>query len=99
MNLSLEEMKQKLFDAVGEERIGLLIAIVKKSSYSPLDEAAAYIQEAIELAKRLNLEKKLAAAYREKYHIHYKQNKVEECLEALEKALHLCKKTDYQDTL
>jgi len=51
-NLSLQEMKQKLTDATGEERIDLLLAIVEKSSYSPLDEAEAYIDEAIKLSKQ-----------------------------------------------
>lgn len=83
MNLSLQEMKQQLTNTTGQERVDLLLAIVKKSSYSPLDEAEAYTNEAIEISKRLNLEKKLADGYREKHLVHYKQYKVEESLEAL----------------
>ena len=94
MSIELQQLKDQLPHTEGSEKFQLLIRIIEKMHYNPIDEADEVANQMLDLASELKDNRLMSKAYRAKCHIYGLSGKFDLYKETIHKALEVAKKTD-----
>ncbi len=94
MPIELQQLKNQLSHTEGKEKFQLLIKIIEKMHYNPIDEADDIANQMLDLANNLNDSRLMSKAYRAKCHIYGLLGKFDLYRETIHKALEVAKKTN-----
>ena len=94
MSIELQHLKDQLHHTEGNEKFQLLIRIIEKMHYSPIEEADKIANQMLSLASELKDNRLMSKAYRAKCHIYGLLGKFDLYKETIHKALEVAKKTN-----
>jgi len=92
MSIELKQLKDQLPNTKGKEKFHLLLDIIKKMHFSPIDEADRYASQMLNVAKELNDDVLMIEGYSVKSHIYGQLGKLDLCEKTIHKALEIAKK-------